>query len=71
MACSRCAGQGEQFDDVEDTWVVHLWLVNDNVSPPVYLHMPAVLDTGCEEELQIPFRDAQKLQLAEDWKLHN
>lgn len=63
---SRPRWQGGQFDDIEDTWVVHLWLVNDNVSPPVYLHMPAVLDTGYEEELQIFLRDAQKLQLAED-----
>ena len=67
LAPSRHAGQrGQQFDDIEHTWVVHLWLVNDNASPPVYLHMPAVLDTGFAEELQIPLRDAQKLQLAED-----
>lgn len=45
---------------------MHLWLVNDDVSPPVYVHMPAVLDTGCQEELLIPLRDAKKLQLAED-----
>ena len=64
---STCrAGEGGQFDEVADTWVVHLWLVNDNVSPPVYLHMPAVLDTGCQEELLIPLKDAQQLQLAED-----
>lgn len=30
------------------------------------MHMPAVLDTGYEGELQIPFRDAQKLHLSED-----
>jgi len=40
--------------------------VNDAVNPPVYLHMPAVLDTGYEGELYIPLKDAQKLQLAED-----
>lgn len=34
-------------------------------NPPVYLHMPAVLDTGYEGELYIPLKDAQKLQLAE------
>lgn len=45
---------------------MHLWLVNDNISPLVYLHMPEVLDTGCEEQLLIPIKDAQKLQLAED-----
>ncbi len=66
MPSTCCAGQGGQFDNIEDTWVVHLWLVNDNVSPPVYLHMPAVLDTGCEGELLIPLRDAKKLQLADD-----
>lgn len=57
---------GSRRHEVEDTWVVHLWLVNDNVSPPVYLHMPAVVDTGCEEQLLIPLKDAEKLQLAED-----
>jgi hypothetical protein len=66
MASTCCAGQGGQFDQIEDTWVVHLWLVNDNVSPPLYLHMPAIVDTRCEEQLLIPLRDAQKLQLAED-----
>lgn len=66
MGCTWCAGQGGQFDDIDETWVVHLWIVNDTVSPPVFLHMPAVLDKGFEGELQIPFRDAQKLQLQED-----
>ncbi len=66
MASGCSAGQGGHFDNMEDTWVVHLWLVNDSVSPPVYLHMPAVLDTGCEEQLRIPLKAAQKLQLAED-----
>ena len=66
MAGTCCAGQGGQFDEVEDTWVVHLWLVNDNVSPPVYLHMPAAVDTECEEQLLIPLKDAGKLNLAED-----
>lgn len=66
MASTCCAGQGGQIDQSEDTWVVHLWLVNENVSPPVYLHMPAVLDTENEEQLLTPLKDAQSLQLAED-----
>lgn len=66
MASTHGAGQGEQCDTTEDTWAVHLWLVNDDVSPPVYLHMPAVLDMGCEEQLRIPLKAAQKLQLAKD-----
>lgn len=65
MASTCCAGQGGQLDEVEDTWVVHLWLVNDDLSPPVYLHMPAAVDTGCEQQLLIPLKDAEKLQLAE------
>ncbi|KAK9863430.1 hypothetical protein WJX84_008274 [Apatococcus fuscideae] len=42
---SAVGGYG-QFDDHEGTWVFHLWLVNDSVDPPAYLHVPAVLDTG-------------------------
>ncbi|DBB15928.1 hypothetical protein WJX82_002455 [Trebouxia sp. C0006] len=59
---SQAHWQGGQFDDNETTWVVHLWIVNDAVNPPVYLLMPAVLDTGYEGELYIPMKDAQKLQ---------
>ena len=66
MASTFCAGQGGQFDQIKYTWVVHLWLVNDNVFPPVYLLLPAVVDTRCEEQLLLPLQDAQKLHLAED-----
>lgn len=66
MARACCAGQGRQVGDLDSFWVVYLWLVNDNVSPHVYLHMPAVLDTKCEEELLISLRAAETLQLAED-----
>ena len=50
--------QDAQFDKMKDTWV-HLWLLNDNVSPPVYLHTPALLDTRREEQLLIPHKDAK------------
>ena len=63
-----CAGTGYygQYDDHEKTWVVHIWLVNDNLDPNIYLHVPAVLDTGCESDLILPHREAQKLGLEED-----
>lgn len=54
------------FDDHDTTKVVHLWLVNDSVSPPACLHVPAVLDIGCEGELSLPLREAQQLRLTED-----
>lgn len=54
------------FDDHNTTWIVHLWLVNDSVSPPAYLHVPAILDTKFEGELSLPLREAQKLRLTED-----
>lgn len=65
MKATGAGGYG-QFDDHEGTWVFHLWLVNDSVDPPAYLHVPAVLDTGCEGDLSLPHRDAQKLGLVED-----
>lgn len=44
----------------------HLWLLNDSVDPPIYLHVPAVLDTGAESQLHLPRRDAEKLKLVKD-----
>ena len=60
------AGTHGQYDAKDRTWIVHLWLVNDNVDPPTYLHVPAVVDTGCEGDLTLPLREAQKLRLEED-----
>ncbi|KAK9838061.1 hypothetical protein WJX74_010877 [Apatococcus lobatus] len=71
--CSRAGGrkgggasQAGKWDKRSSTWVVHIWLRNDSVDPPVYLQVPAVLDTGAEMPLFLTRRDAQKLQLAED-----
>ena len=60
------AGTHGQYDAKDRTWIVHLWLVNDDVDPPTYLHVPAVVDTGCEGDLTLPLREAQKLGLEED-----
>jgi len=63
---TTACGQGGPWDETEDTCVVHLVIVNGNVSPPEYLHMPAVLDTGCKDQMLIPIKEGQKLQLSED-----
>ncbi|KAK9841273.1 hypothetical protein WJX74_002992 [Apatococcus lobatus] len=54
------------FDKREEKMVVHIWLVNDSVEPPTYMHIPAVLDTGREGDLSLPHQEAQKLGFVED-----
>ncbi|KAK9859344.1 hypothetical protein WJX84_006739 [Apatococcus fuscideae] len=56
--CSRAGGrkgggasQAGKWDKRSSTWVVHIWLRNDSVDPPVYLQVPAVLDTGAENAI--------------------
>ncbi len=63
MGLEGAAGQWHQSSS---TWVIHVWLLNDSVDPPIYLPVPAVLDPGADMSLFLTRRDAQKLQLAED-----